>query len=311
MHPELYILGSSSATPTRDRHPSAQLFRIENEKILIDCGEGTQSQMIKYGLRNTGINHILISHLHGDHYFGLIGLISTMNLMGRVAPLKIVCPPPLQEILESMIRHGGMQMRFDLEYVFTSMDGPQTLVEHPLFTIEGFPLQHRIHCNGFVIRETPGLRHINVEAVKSFDIPVEFYSRLKTGEDFIMASGERIANGLLTTDPSPAISYAYCSDTIYDPGIAEHFKGCDMLYHEATYMKNLEDRANLYFHSTAEQAAKIAKLAGASQLLLGHFSSRYDHLKPLLLEAKEVFPNTKLAIEGEKFIVRRVKEETA
>ena len=304
MNPELYILGSSSATPTRERHPSAQILKIESEKILIDCGEGTQSQMIKFGIRHTGINTICISHLHGDHYFGLIGLISTMSLMGRTQSLRLIGPPGLKQILELQIEQGGMSLKFELIFIPTSMDKFERIYETDTFEIKTFPLKHRIHCTGFLISEKKKERNLNIERVKELNIPVNDYKKIKLGEDFTNGHGETTMNEDLTFDPPAPKSYAYCSDTIFDPSIAEYVKDCNLLYHEATYMRNLEDRAEMYFHSTAEQAAKIAKLANAAHLIIGHFSSRYDHLGPLLEEAKSVFSKTSLAIEGEKHLVK-------
>ena len=304
MNPELYILGSSSATPTRERHPSAQILKIESEKILIDCGEGTQSQMIKFGIRHTGINTICISHLHGDHYFGLIGLISTMSLMGRTQSLTLIGPPGLKQIIELQIEHGGMSLKFELIFISTNMEQFEKIYETNVFEIKSFPLKHRIHCTGFLISEKKKERNLNIERVKELNIPINDYKKIKLGEDFTNGHGETTMNEALTFDPPAPKSYAYCSDTIFDPSIADFVKNCNLLYHEATYMRNLEDRAEMYFHSTSEQAAKLAKLANAGHLIIGHFSSRYDHLGPLLEEAKSVFPKTSLAIEGEKHLVK-------
>lgn len=304
MNPELYILGSSSATPTRERHPSAQILKIESEKILIDCGEGTQSQMIKFGIRHTGINTICISHLHGDHYFGLIGLISTMSLMGRAQSLTLIGPPGLKQIIELQIEQGGMSLRFELIFINTRMDTSEKIYESDVFEIKTFPLKHRIHCTGFVITEKKKERNLNIECAKEFNVPISAYKEIKLGANFTNENGQIIANEILTFDPPAPKTFAYCSDTIFDPSIVEFIKDCTLLYHEATYMKNMEDRAELYFHSTAEQAAKIAQLANAGHLVIGHFSSRYEHLGPLLEEAKSVFSKTSLAIEGEKHNVK-------
>jgi ribonuclease Z len=310
MNLELFILGSSSATPTRERHPSAQLLRIENEKILLDCGEGTQKQLMRYGLKHTGIDYICISHLHGDHYFGLIGLISTMSLLGRTELLNIIGPPPLKDIVDMMILHGGMKLKFELNFIFTREDKAELLVETPTYTISSFPLQHRIHCTGFIIREQPKEKHLNMEAIRSYDIAVDHFRHIKAGNDYIGPDGTRIANHLITFEPLPPKSYAYCSDTVFDESIAAYVQGVNMLYHEATYLSLHSERAAQYFHSTAAQAAEIARLAGAGELLIGHFSSRYDHLKPLLDEARQVFPQTRLALEGERFTVRQFSELT-
>jgi ribonuclease Z len=298
LNPELYILGSGSATPTRERNPSAQLLKIGSAKILIDCGEGTQMQLLKYGIRHTGIDYICISHLHGDHYFGLIGLISTMSLMGRQQVLNIIGPPGLKPILDLQILHGGMSLKFDLNFISTNGNHPEDIITTDDFELSTFPLKHRIHCTGFLIKEAPKQRRLLPEVANSYNIPVEAFKDIKAGSDYINEAGEVIANDILTEAAGTPRSYAYCSDTIFDKQIATYFKDVNVLYHESTYMKNLEDRANMYFHSTAEQAATIAQMTNAAQLLIGHFSSRYDNLQPLLDEAKEVFTNTELAVEG-------------
>ncbi len=298
MKPELYILGSNSATPTRDRHPTAQILRIGSSKIMIDCGEGTQNQLLKYGLRHTGITHICISHLHGDHYFGLIGLLSSMSLSGRKDTLYLIGPPALNEIINLQITHGGISLNFSIDFIATNPNQPSFVTQTNLFSIESFPLKHRIHCTGFLIKELPKELHINLEAIQFYKVPVSLLNDLKKGADFITENGETIANHLLTTPAHPSYSYAFCSDTIYDPEIVHYIKNVDLLYHEATFMKNLEERAQLYYHSTAEQAGKIAQQANVKKLIIGHFSSRYDNLEMLLKEAQEVFENTVLAIEG-------------
>lgn len=298
MNPELYILGSGSATPTRERNPSAQLLKIGSAKILIDCGEGTQMQLLKYGVRHTGVDFICISHLHGDHYFGLIGLISTMSLMGRQQLLNIIGPPGLKDILDLQILHGGMSLKFDLNFIPTNGNHPEHILSNEDFELSSFPLKHRIHCTGFLIKESPKQRRLLPEIAASYNIPVEAFKAIKAGSDYTNEAGEVIPNDILTEAAGVPRSYAYCSDTIFDKQIASYFKDVNLLYHESTYMKNLEDRANMYFHSTAEQAATIAQMTNASQLIIGHFSSRYDNLQPLLDEAREVFKNTELAVEG-------------
>lgn len=302
---ELQIIGTGSATPARERHPSAQLLKIGSTKILIDCGEGTQMQLLKFGIKHTGIDFICISHLHGDHYFGLIGLLSTMSLMGRTQDIHLIGPPELPAIIQLMIKAGNMHLNYPVHYIITNGTQPETVLETSDFTITSFPLKHRIHCTGFRITEAKKLRHLNPEAAKQYNIPVELYKNIKAGEDFKLPDGSIILNQLLTVASEKSRSFAYCSDTIFDPEIVPNIEGADLVYHESTYTRNLIDRANLYFHSTAEQAATIAKLANASQLIIGHFSSRYDNesLQILLDEAREVFPSTELALEGRSFIV--------
>ena len=298
MNPEVYILGSGSATPTRERNPSAQLIKIGSAKILIDCGEGTQMQLLKYGVRHTGVDYICISHLHGDHYFGLIGLISTMSLMGRQQSLNIIGPPGLKAIMDLQILHGGMSLKFDINFIPTNGNHPEHILSTEDFELSSFPLKHRIHCTGFLIKEAPRARRLLAEVATKHNVPVEQFKAIKAGADYINELGEIIPNDMLTVSAGAPRSYAYCSDTIFDPLIATYFQNVNLLYHESTYMKNLEDRANMYFHSTAEQAATIAKMTNAEQLLIGHFSSRYDNLQPLLEEARAVYENTELAVEG-------------
>jgi ribonuclease Z len=303
LKPEITILGSSSAIPTRERHPSSQILKINGSKIMIDCGEGTQSQLLKYGIRHTGIEFICISHLHGDHYFGLMGMLSTMNLMGRQTTLNIIGPPPLQSILEIQILHSGMTLKFDLKFYITSPNQFEKVVSSSNFEIYSLPLKHRIHCTGFIFREIGKQRHLLIDEVQKHNVPLDFYKEIKNGKDFIDANGNTIPNLSLTSDPDPSKSYAYCSDTIYDPEIVQYLSNIDLLYHESTYLSNMEDRAKMYFHSTAQQAAEIAKQANVKQLIIGHFSSRYELLEPLLLEAQTVFKNTALALEGTTFSI--------
>jgi ribonuclease Z len=301
--PELSILGSSSATPTRDRNPSAQVLRIGSEKIMIDCGEGTQMRLIQLGIRHTGLDYICISHLHGDHYYGLIGLISSMNLMGRKQALHVIGPAPLKEIIDLQLSAGGKLPEFEIAFHPTNPEKPELVLKNNSFELNTFPLKHRIHCTGFLISESPRERSLNIDNIEKHQVPISSFKSIKSGHNFIKESGEEISYKDLSFDPRPSRSYAYCSDTIFDTEIAKHIKGCTVLYHEATYMEALADKARERYHSTAKQAALIAKMAGAGRLLIGHFSSRYDHLDPLLMEAKTVFENTELAIEGTRFLI--------
>ncbi len=255
-------------------------------------------QLLKYGVRHTGVDYICISHLHGDHYFGLIGLISTMSLMGRQQALNIIGPPGLKDIMDLQILHGGMSLKFELRFIPTNGNQPEHILSTDDFELSSFPLKHRIHCTGFLIKEAPRSRRLLADVAAKHNIPVEQFKAIKAGADYINELGEIIPNDMLTVSAGAPRSYAYCSDTIFDPSIATYFQNVNLLYHESTYMKNLEDRANMYFHSTAEQAATIAKMTNSEQLLIGHFSSRYDNLQPLLDEAREVFENTELAVEG-------------
>lgn len=303
--PELHIIGTGSATPARERHPSAQVLKVGSNKILIDCGEGTQMQLLKFGIKHTGVDYICISHLHGDHYFGLIGLLSTMSLMGRTKDIYLIGPPKLSSIIDLQIKVGNMHLNYPIHYISTNGEKSELLLETDEFSITSIPLKHRIHCTGFKIIEAPKTRHLDIEAVRQHQIPVDQYKAIKAGSDYTNPEGKIIPNEKLTLAPESSRSFAYCSDTIFDPEIVPYIQGVDILYHESTYTKNLLDRAELYFHSTAEQAATIAKMANVGLLIIGHFSSRYDneHLNLLLDEAREVFPSSELALEGRVFNV--------
>jgi ribonuclease Z len=300
LNPELYILGSSSATPTRERNPTSQILKIGSEKIMIDCGEGTQMRLMQFGIRQTGIDYICISHLHGDHYFGLIGLISTMSLMGRKQMLHIIGPAPLKNILDLQILHGGMHIHFEIKFHPTNPNVPEFILKTQSFELSSFPLKHRIHCTGFLIKEGKKERHLNMQAIEALKIPVAYYKSIKTGKNYSAENGTEILNTELTFDPTPIKSYAYCSDTIFDPTIVPFIKDVNLLYHETTYLHNLAQKAAERFHSTAKEAGIIAKMANVGKLLIGHFSSRYDNLQPFLEEAITEFTPTELAIEGSK-----------
>ncbi len=300
---EVTILGCSSATPTADRHPSAQVVNIGGESILIDCGEGTQMQMLQHGVKLGKINFILISHLHGDHFLGLPGLLSTMSLMGRKEPLTLIGPEPLKKFLEFFLKISESRIVFELEFIATEQSEAKWVYEHPLFRIRSFPLSHRIACTGFLVCERDNLRKIVSEKCEATGVPVSYFKELKLGLDYKDSSGKIIPNDQLTQAPSPSRSYAYCSDTIYQESVIEHIKNVDLLYHEATFMQDLLSRAEITFHTTARQAGMMAAKAGVKHLAIGHFSSRYKTLEPLLEEAKVEFANTELALEGRVFSV--------
>jgi ribonuclease Z len=299
--PELYILGSSSATPTRDRNPSAQILKFGHDKIMIDCGEGTQMRLIQLGIRHTGLDYICISHLHGDHYYGLIGLISSMNLMGRKTALHIIGPPSLKQIILLQLQEGGKQPEFELIFYPTNPNEAEFILKTKHFELHSFPLKHQIHCTGFILKEAPKERSLHVENIEQYQVPITFFKNIKAGEDFVNAQGETISYKLLSYDPKPSHSYAYCSDTIFDLDIVPYVENTTVLYHEATYLEALQEKAAERFHSTAKQAGIIAEKANVGHLLIGHFSSRYDNLEPLLIEAQTVFQRTALALEGLKF----------
>lgn len=290
------ILGNNSAVPAFDRHPTSQVVTLNGQNFLVDCGEGTQIQMINYKIRRSKISHIFISHLHGDHYFGLVGLINSFSLLNHQQELHIFGPAPLQEIIEIQLRVADTRLCHPL--YFHTISGPATLVDNDKVEIKCFPTEHRIECYGFSFREKKKPRRLLMPLVKEHAIPVSFYDNLQNGEDFITPSGERISNELLTEKATEGSTYAFCADTRYAESILDHIRGADMIYHESTYLDSLRDRAYERFHSTSKQAALIAQKAGVKKLLLGHFSSKYDTLEAFEQEAREIFPDTELAMEG-------------
>jgi ribonuclease Z len=290
------ILGNNSAIPAYDRHPTAQVVTLNDQLFLIDCGEGTQMQIARYRIRRSKINHIFISHLHGDHYFGLIGLITSMGLLGREQELHLHAPAGLKSIIDLQLEVAVTTLPFPL--IFHALAGEGILVDTPKFRVECFQTQHRIPCWGFIIREKRKPRKIVKDKTIEFDVPSAFYEKLKDGEDYETKDGRIISNEMVTIANKPARSFAFCADTKFDESLCEKTRGVTVMYHEATYLKDLAERADARFHSTTEQAATIALRAGVQRLLIGHFSSKYDKLDAFLEEAREVFPATDLAIEG-------------
>jgi ribonuclease Z len=297
---EITVLGTSSATPTKDRNPSAQYVRLDKHVFLFDCGEGTQNQLLRNQLKLQKVRYVLISHLHGDHYFGLPGLITSMSLFNRTEPLILIGPKSLQSFLNQILDEGGGALSYEIQFIETHPEVSETLVDHEDFSITTVPLKHRIPCTGFVLREKGAIRKINVDACIENGVPVSFYESLKLGLDYISDSGREIENEILTFDTPSLRSFAYISDTIFDPGIVPYIQGVSLLYHESTFMHDRLVRAEETFHTTAKQAGIIAAEAGVEQLMLGHYSARYDDLFPLLEEAKEQHENTILGQEGLK-----------
>ncbi|MCD0489625.1 ribonuclease Z [Pedobacter sp. MC2016-14] len=295
---EVTILGSSSATPVHNRNPSAQLLNCNEKFYLIDCGEGAQQQLMRLGIKASKIDHIFISHLHGDHYFGLIGLLSTMHLNGRIKPLKIFAPKALKDILEIQFLHSETDVRYPIEYVFTEANENALIFENADLTVETIVLNHRIPCTGFKFVQKKRLRKLIADKIEADQIPVAYYPMLKRGLDLNLPSGEVFLNADYTTDSAVPRTYCYCSDTLADGSYLKAIQNCDGLYHEATFTHDLLDRALQTHHSTALQAGEVAKAANVGQLIIGHFSSRYKVLQPLLDEAKSVFEHTQLAVEG-------------
>lgn len=300
------IIGSNSAIPAHGRHPSAQIVSIQDKPYLIDCGEGTQMRMPLFGIKSSKINHIFISHLHGDHFFGLIGLISSYHLLKRTRPLHIYAPKELFPILQLQLEAGQTQLCYELICKELNPNESEIILEHEDFSVETIVLKHRITCLGFLFREKERERKIIKEKMEEHQIPYDLVPDLKKGYDVIdEESGKTILNSELTINPLRARTYAYCCDTAYHEEIIEQIKSVDLLYHDCTFDKSGTERALQTYHSTTVQAAQIAKLAEVKQLMIGHFSSKYDHLLPLLYEAKEIFENTILAIEGNTVLVER------
>jgi len=301
---EVSILGSSSATPIYQRHPTAHVLNIHERFFLVDCGEGTLIQLNRYKIKFHRINHIFISHLHGDHYLGLLGLLSTMHLQGRTIPIHLYCQEKLKEIIDIQLKHSETILRFPIHYHMLDTDTPAVIFEDDDIEISTIILNHRIPCTGFLFKEKPRLRKLQKEKLQKFKVPITAYQDLKNGMDFVDEYGKVHANSELTTDPRSPRSYAFCSDTCYDERILPHISEVDLLYHEATFLSDKEERAKETFHSTAAQAATIAKKANVKRLIIGHFSARYKNLYPLLDEAKEVFSETTLAMEGDVFSIQ-------
>ena len=300
---EIIVLGSSSATPAYNRNPSAQLLNINEKFYLIDCGEATQNQLNKFKLKSSRIDYIFISHLHGDHYLGLVGLLSTMHLNGRVKEIHVFGPPQLKEIIDLQLMVSETKLRYEVIFHFTHTEYTEQIFENNDVTVETIILNHRIPTTGFLIKEKPRKRKINTARLEEYDVPLEYIPLLKNGIDYSDKHGNVIPNAELTFDPTPARSFAYCSDTLYNENFIEQIEGVNFLYHEATFLHELIDRAVETYHTTALQAGIIAKKANVKQLMIGHFSARYRDLEPLLAEAKTEYDNTVLAIEGEKYLI--------
>ncbi|MCC9166332.1 ribonuclease Z [Pontibacter harenae] len=298
---ELRILGSSSATPSANRHHTAQVLTIGNQYHLIDCGEGTQMQLMLYKIKHQRISNIYISHLHGDHYFGLAGLLSSMHLQGRHLPLQLFGPPGLSEILSLQFKYSGTNLCYKLIFHELDTTGYQQVFEDQQITVHTIPMEHRVPCCGFLFREKPKPRPLIKEKLPDFLTPPQLVA-LKWGEDIKDEKGNVVVqNKDVTMEPKRSRSYAYCSDSRFKPSLAPYLQEVDLLYHEATFTDEHQERADFTFHSTARQAAELAIAAQVKQLIIGHFSVRYKDLTPLLDEAQQLFPQTNLAVEGSIF----------
>lgn len=299
----VHILGCGSAHPTLRHYASAQVVELRGKLMIVDCGEGTQIQLRRSRLKFTSINNVFISHTHGDHCLGLIGLIATFGMLGRTAPLHVYATAELEKIMYDQIEAFCSGLEYQVVFHAIDTSRQQTIYEDRSMTVSTIPLKHRVPCCGFLFREKPTLPHINRKMIDFYNIPISQINNIKNGMDWTTEDGEVIPNSKLTLPADPVRSYAYCSDTIYMPRLHEMLKGVTTIYHEATYGNDKQNNALKYFHSTAQQAATVAKDAGAKQLIIGHYSARYEDETVLLNEAKTVFENTKLSNEMKVFDV--------
>ncbi len=299
---ELTVLGCNSAIPTSYRNPSAQILSVSGRIFLIDCGEGTQFQLRKMHINFMRINHIFISHLHGDHVFGLIGLLSTMSLLHRSTPLDIFADPDLEPQLNAQLAFYCDNIGYQINFHPLRFDSPQTILNIKGVSVQSIPLRHRVPTCGFVFREQPKEANIRKDAIYKYGLRIVDIASIKSGRPFFDENGEEIDRKLLVTEPPAPHSYAYISDTQYLPDIAQHIQGVSLLYHEATFASDNGELAQKTMHSTAAQAAQIAQMAGAGNLLIGHFSSRYHETEELEKEAQSVFPYSTAVYDGFKIV---------
>ena len=298
---KLTILGSYSATPNLNKHTTSQVLEMRGHQFLIDCGEGTQMQLRKHKIRFAHIKHIFISHLHGDHCFGLAGLISTFRLFTRTEPLHIYAPKGLKEVITLQMKLADSWTNYPLHFHELTSDKSELIFENEKVEVYTIPLKHRIYTNGFLFKEKPHERKLLIDKAKAFQIDKAYYRKLKQGYDVMNEKGEMIKNELVTTTGKPVKSYAFCSDTLYNEAILPIIKEVDVLYHEATFLEAHAHLTERTKHSTAKQAAHIAKKANAKTLILGHYSTRYDNLEPFREEASSIFKAVELAEDGKVF----------
>ncbi len=298
---KLTILGSHSATPTISKHPTAQILEIKGHVFLIDCGEGTQVQLRRYKIKFSRIKHIFISHLHGDHFFGLPGLISSFVLLGREAELHVYGPKGIKAAVLLMLKVGKAYTNYPLYFHELEGDFAQLIFDDEKLTVETIPLNHRVYTNGYLFREKPGERKLNIEAARKRNVHLSYYNKIKQGFDVVSEDGLVIQNKEITFDPLPAKSYAFCSDTAYKPDIIPQLQNVEVLYHESTFLEEHQELCDKTKHSTAKEAALIAKGANVGTLILGHYSGRYGNLELFREEAEQIFKNVKLAEDGKFF----------
>ena len=298
---KLTILGCYAATPRTITNPTSQVLEIRNRMFLIDCGEGTQVQLRKHKIKFSKINHIFISHLHGDHCYGLIGLVSTFMLLNRTNDLHIYGPKGIKEIITLQLRLSNSWTNYGLYFHELESKESEIIYEDEKVIVKTIPLKHRIYTNGFLFIEKIGDRKLNVDAVQNYEIETCYYQKIKNGKDITLEDGRIIENHLLTFDPENPKSYAFCSDTIYDESILKHIENLTVLYHESTFLESEVEKAQTTMHSTAREAALIALKANVNQLILGHYSTRYDSILRFKDEAETIFPDILLADDGISF----------
>lgn len=298
---KLTILGCYAATPRTITNPTSQILEIRNRMFLIDCGEGTQVQLRKNKLKFSKINHIFISHLHGDHFYGLVGLISTFMLLNRQTDLHVYGPKGIKEIILLQLRYSNSFTGYNLYFHELESKESEVVFEDEKVIVKTIPLKHRVYTNGFLFQEKPKERKLNVEAVEKYNIDTVYFRKIKYGGNITLDNGIIIPNAELSFDPEPTKSYAFCSDTMYDESIIPLIQDVDVLYHETTFLESEADKAEKTMHSTAKEAARIAKLANVKQLLLGHYSTRYSSIQLFKEEAETIFPNVLLGDDGKVF----------
>ncbi|WP_374504601.1 ribonuclease Z [Flavobacterium sp.] len=298
---QLTILGCYAATPRTITNPTAQLLEINNRMFLIDCGEGTQVQLRKNKIKFSKINQVFISHLHGDHFFGLIGLISTFSLLGRTTDLHVYGPKGIKEIILLQLKLSNSWTNYGLFFHELDSEESVTIFEDEKVLVTTIPLQHRVYTNGFLFQEKAGTRKLNMDAVLNYEIESCYYQKIKNGKDITLEDGRIIPNSELTFDPIPPKSYAFCSDTVYHEPVIPIIENVDVLYHESTFLESEESLAQKTLHSTAKEAARIALKANVKQLILGHYSTRYESINLFKEEAETIFPEVLLAEDGISF----------
>ena len=298
---KLTILGCYAATPRTITNPTSQLLEIKNRMFLIDCGEGTQVQLRKNKIKFSKINQVFISHLHGDHFFGLIGLISTFSLLGRTSDLHVYGPKGIKEIILLQLRLSNSWTNYGLYFHELESEDSETIFEDEKVVVTTIPLKHRVYTNGFLFQEKVGERKLNMDAVLNYEIESCYYQKIKNGKDIALEDGRTVPNSELTFDPIEPKSYAFCSDTVYHEAILPIIENVDVLYHESTFLESEESLAQKTLHSTAKEAARIALKANVKQLILGHYSTRYDSISLFKEEAETIFSEVALAEDGKTF----------